>query len=118
MPRGKKGTKAAPKKAAPKQPRKKKLKLTNAEQRLLLFPPTETTWRCIHKDGFEVVVPGSERQCWHCRKAKPAKPKLLWPDYVKLCEKVGIEPGYRWKLTDNGPMMQLKGEAWKSAPEV
>lgn len=104
-------------------PRKKKLKLTEYEKALLEYPPTMTTWICQKRKTAEGVVikhvnTGSNKKCTYCGEARPAKPKLIWPDYVSACEKVGIEPGYQWKLISNVPMMRLKAEGWKNAPPV
>lgn len=116
-------------------PRKKKLSLTVYEKNLLEHPPTEKTWICLAKKTDEGAVirhinTGSAKVCIYCGATKPQKPKQPWNDYVVACEKVGIEPGYQWKIMDimqiidekhvmvKTPMMKLKGERWKNAPMV
>lgn len=104
--------------------RKKRIKLLERERRLLMYPPTETTWVCeshFREDGttYSMVNSGKEETCGLCQKPKPKKPKLLWPEYVKLCEKVGIEPGMIWKQKEDGtPIMREKAGSWQKAPEL
>jgi hypothetical protein len=64
-------------------------KLTKIEERLLLFPPTKDTWICNNCDRY---VSGSYNVCIWCRVKKPKQPKLVWPKYIKACEKINIEP--------------------------
>ncbi len=78
-----------------KEPRKKKLRLSIFEQRLLEHPPTTTTWQC----SCEMVVNGKLDSCWVCGKEKQAGSEL-YTKYEELCKRVGIEPGVRWKITD------------------
>lgn len=116
-------------------PRKKKLSLTIYEKNLLEHPPTEKTWVCEARKTEEGSVikhvnGGSAMACVYCGTSKPKTPKMLWVDYVVACEKVGIEPGYQWKIIDlltiideknvvvKTPMMKVKGESWKKAPMV
>jgi len=103
-----KGRKRA-KKIAPRKPkkvqttRKKRvvkpawMKLTKAEERLLFNPPTPATWICPAKNHPDVVGEclnsGLTVKCPMCGNKKPLKPKLLWPAYVKICEKTEIDPG-------------------------
>lgn len=80
-------------------------RLTAADKKLLRYPPTPQTWRCkryvTDADGVKrhcrTVLVGMSRKCWLCGKEKPAKPELVWPDYVAACKKAGIEPGTRWR---------------------
>lgn len=116
--------------ATPKPKRVKKPKLTVQEKNLLEFPPTERTWVCNgtylvwnatesknEKKTCGTVNGGSNKECMLCGKKRSEKPKLLWPDYVSACAKVGIEPGTMWKMGDRGPLIRVKGESWKSQPE-
>lgn len=97
----------------PKPKRPKKLKLTQTELRLLEYPPNEGTWRCAC-GGTGVK---GETRCAFCGVEKPKKIQL-YPVYVSLCEKVGIEPGYRWKISDTrGYVMRKKGGTWEAAPD-
>lgn len=74
-------------------------KLTKVERHLIEHPPTEKTWLCpgphISDKGviFEIPNSGSSSVCWHCRRAKPKKVKLVWKDYEQACKKAGIDPG-------------------------
>lgn len=78
----------------PSKPRKKKLRLTQQELSLLEYPPTEKTWLC----PCGMFGTGSMELCWACR--TPNTGDLLWPKYLAVCKKVGIEPGTLWKITD------------------
>lgn len=88
-----------------------KKKPTLAEQKILTHPPTPKTWECrasvlrnvsdqIQIGTCGMINTGRTDKCCLCGKRKPAKPKLLWPAYVKACEKVGIEPGTRWPVRE------------------
>jgi len=85
--------------------------LTAAEQRLLKYPPTASTWECKGTTKTTKIVDGSpelvkfpcgatnngrNRRCIYCGTPKSRTPKLLWPRYVAACKKAGIEPGTRW----------------------
>lgn len=76
-------------------------RLTNAEKRLIDYPPTPKTWRCKHKirKGEDQLLSecgsvnsGRNKQCWLCTHLRPSKPVLLWPLYVKACAKAGVTP--------------------------
>lgn len=94
-----KGKRSAKKKA----PRKKRvvkpawMKLTQAEYRLLFNPPTPATWICPAKNHLPIIGEclnsGATLRCPMCGNKKPEKPKLLWPAYLKVCEKAEIDPG-------------------------
>lgn len=100
-------------------PRKKRLKLTEKERTLLEYPPTERTWICDHSLSTPNINPGSATKCLYCGADKPKKPELLWPKYVELCSRVGIEPGFKWKMFENGkPMMRTRTTKWQEAPEI
>lgn len=88
-----------PAEAQPEKPKPNLAKLTKAEKRLVLWPPTPRTWVCRRKQekdagtgkcGF--VNSGRQRKCLMCGGPKPSKPVLLWPAYLKACQKAGIEP--------------------------
>jgi len=84
--------------------------VTETEARLLLYPPTESTWLC----SCDQPIKGSAEKCYFCGKKKPKKVKLLWPQYVKACKKVGIDPGLSWKRREDGTVLiRQKGTAWK-----
>jgi hypothetical protein len=78
-------------------------KLTAAELKILKYPPTIGTWVCRRKrkrdDGTvsECGMPNSSsrKSCWLCTTKKPAKPTLLWPVYVAVCKKAGVQPGQK-----------------------
>ena len=90
------------------------IELSEEERGLLLYPPTESTWICTN----DHVVAGSYKECWACKEKRPRRPKLLWPKYVAACQKVGVEPGFRWKqLDDKTPVMRLPGHGWREAPK-
>lgn len=74
-------------------------RLTAAEKRMLDYPPTERTWLCQSKrktdEGTRICgtpCSGKTEACYSCGKAKPKKPKLLWPQYLLVCKKAGVEP--------------------------
>jgi hypothetical protein len=92
----------------------KKLRLTQAELRLLQYPPTETTWICkCGKYGS-----GEAKLCYFCNGKKTKT--LLWPKYVEACTKVGIEPGSMWKIVDVGygksAMTRVPKGTWREIP--
>ncbi len=74
--------------------RKKRLKLTGEEIRLLEYNPTKTTWKC----ECGLANSGKMKVCWAC--GKPKNKVLLWPVYVAACVKVGVEEGTQWKIVD------------------
>lgn len=85
-------------------------KLTQAEKRLLRYPPTTKTWRCkgyLVVDGEKKLCGqltlGMATKCFLCGKAKPRTPELVWPEYERACQKAGIEPGTRWRETTPTP---------------
>jgi hypothetical protein len=96
-------TRALKSKRAPKKKRAKRIpkpqwmKLTKTEERLLFNPPTPETWLCPAKNHAEIVGEqinsGSTEKCPMCGNARPKKPKLLWPVYLKVCAKAEIDPG-------------------------
>ena len=63
-------------------------RLNQTELRLLRHPPTEKTWIC----KCTYVNSGGQRKCVSCGKAKPSRPKLLWPAYLAACKKADREP--------------------------
>lgn len=75
-------------------------RLTQAEARLIQYPPNPDTWAC----GATLKTPdgdpfscggrmaGRFTSCVFCGKKKPRNPKLIWPEYVRACAKAGIEP--------------------------
>lgn len=100
--------------------RRAKIKLTQLERNLLEYPPTEKTWIC-NSCEYKCVNSGSNTQCFLCAKPRPKKPTLLWPKYIAACEKVGIEPGHRWKISESTlePIMIKPGEGkWGPAPSL
>lgn len=64
--------------------KKKKVKLTSIEKRLLLYPPTKSTWIC---DNCKFYVSGKYNICVMCRTEKPANAKLVWPMYLEAKRK-------------------------------
>lgn len=84
---------------APAKPKLNLARLNKAERQLVLHPPTPRTWVCRRKrqkdagtEACGFVNSGLQRQCVLCAAPKPSKPVLLWPLYLKACEKAGIEP--------------------------
>jgi hypothetical protein len=92
---------------------------TKAEEHLLRYPPTEDTWICQAKlvrtefaaagepkhTAIRCNAPNSRyetERCWCCARPKPAKPKRLWPLYLKVCEKHGHTPGEPWRPLAGG----------------
>jgi hypothetical protein len=78
-------------------------KLTQADERLILYPPTETTWECnrtrtVIQDGepaeytCKAKNAGHVRNCVICTKPKARNAKLVWPRYLEACRKAGVEP--------------------------
>jgi hypothetical protein len=87
-------------KPTPKVPRKKKLRLTAVELRLLEFPPSEGTWQCQQEQCNKAFNNGKSDWCWICGTPQGKKPVLAFPIYEGACKKVGIEPGVMWKIQD------------------
>lgn len=89
---------------------------------MLLYPPTEGTWLCESEHGEEsarkITNGPSQSVCWLCGQKKTAKAEKPYKTYVALCEKVGIEPGWYWKLIDGEPKKKKIGSAvrWADAP--
>lgn len=85
-------------------------KLTLADQRLLRFPPTASTWECLFATMLTTDPPqvrrcgaynhGERKDCWLCGTRKPRRPHLIYPAYTAACLKAGIEPGTRWPVKD------------------
>lgn len=97
------------------RPRTRPIKLTENEKRLLSYPPTKETWVCQNKYGEENVLcdmpnSGSSTECWLCRAKKPDDPILLWPAYVKICEKFNIDPELRKSVKDPSVLTKKGGE--------
>ncbi|MBA2726530.1 MAG: hypothetical protein H0U53_11110 [Actinobacteria bacterium] len=82
-------------------------RLTEREALLLKYPPRPFTWVCGRKyktselvDGepFQVeyvctgINPGTVKVCGYCRRPKRPTAVLLWPAYLKACEKAGTTP--------------------------
>lgn len=77
--------------------------LTAREQQLIEYPPTETTWLCVHVEGYTssngerreikrgYANAGSRRTCGFCAKPKPRNPKLVWPEYQAALAKLPKE---------------------------
>lgn len=93
-------------------------KLSAAEKRLLVYPPTETTWECqgslkvrlmdeIVDQACSMAWSGDKTKCLVCGVARRKRPKLLWPLYVAACKKAGIEPGDRWRDPASGNELAL-----------
>ena len=106
------------KKSAPRKKRVVKpawMKLSKAELRLLFYPPTPATWICPAKNHPDVVGEclnsGLTIKCPMCGNKKPKKPKLLWPAYVKVCEKAEIDPGT--KGFEARRILKRKVEEWQ-----
>jgi hypothetical protein len=104
-------------------PRQKKYKpphttLTTVEKRLLEYPPNEDTWVCEDEKEYGIcgmVNTGREEVCSWCSAVKPTRAKLLWPQYIIACNKVGIEPkSALWRESPNTgrPMIRYNGERW------
>lgn len=88
----------------------------NAKQRNLLeYPPTQTTWICQNPTDYgrcDHYIAGSSNKCTYCGADRPNTPKLLWPEYVKACNIVGIEPGeQKWKIGKFGPIVRTMGDS-------
>jgi hypothetical protein len=94
-------------------------------------PPTEGTWwheveyekedaaGKIIKSTYRHVSSASHKKCVLCGYAQPRNPKKLWPDYVRACKIVGIDPGMIWQQREDGtPIMRSKGGSWRNAPEL
>lgn len=97
-----------------KPKKQKKLKLSKQEKNILLYPPTTTTWLCAKGTEYIHINAGSADRCLWCGEAKPESPKLLWPTYLKACEKVDVEPGTLWKqVSDKTILIKRKDEPWK-----
>ncbi len=112
----------ATKKKIIRRPKAKRSTVLTAEEvNLLQFPPTEETWVCTndHKQDGNVKPKtffnhGEVKNCILCGMAKPRKPVLLYPRYITACAKVGIEPGLRWKINDDGQqVIRDKASAWR-----
>lgn len=91
--------------------KKKKLRLTSFELRLLEHPPNTGTWRCT----CEIINNSSMTRCWICGSPKSSGEEV-YPLYEKLCEKVGITPGIYWRITDRMRdivMCRAPKEKWK-----
>ena len=73
--------------------------LSKSDLQLLEHPPTEKTWVCPGKLSEETTCKmlNTKDACWVCGTKKPTKATFLWHDYIKLCEKVQVAPGTRWK---------------------
>jgi hypothetical protein len=79
-------------------------RLTNRDKQLLLYPPTQETWKCgrVTKDEAGnravcgVAQSGERTFCWVCGTSKPPKAKLIWPEYIAACVKARIQPGSHW----------------------
>ena len=97
------------------RPRTRPLRYTEAERRLISYPPTKETWACKNTYGEEnvncgILNSGSSDLCWLCGKAKPESPDLVWPRYVAICEKVGIDPELRMSYSSIESINQTKKE--------
>jgi hypothetical protein len=87
------------------RPRTRPLKVSENERRLLAYPPTKETWLCKNRYGEENTLcdmpnAGSHTKCWLCGTKKPEDAPLLWPVYVKICEKFEIDPEPRKRIVN------------------
>lgn len=88
------------------RPRTRPVKFTEDERRLLAYPPTLETWICVNRYGegnilCEVPNAGYQDKCWVCGTPKSEKSLLAWDLYVKVCEKVGVDPSLRKSVDIN-----------------
>ena len=89
----------------------KRVKLSKFEMELLEYPPTEGTWLCEQ----DHINARAVTECVWCRHPKPEKARLLWPQYVKACEKLQLTPGEGyWKKVDeeNAKYWPRGGKRW------
>lgn len=80
--------------------------LTPEEKKLLKYPPTETTWICVHTEHYvaadgekrpvlrEYANAGSRTTCGFCAEPRPRNAQLVWPRYQEaLAKKERAESG-------------------------
>ena len=89
---------------------------------MLLYPPTEGTWICEAEHGGEnptKIVNGARHEvCWLCGSKKVKSKDNPYKSYVALCARVGIDPGWYWKVIDGEPKKKEIGSGvrWADAP--
>jgi len=88
------------------RPRTRPVKFTEDERRLLAYPPTTQTWICVNRYGegntlCQLPNAGYQDRCWGCGTPKSEKSLLAWDLYVKVCEKVGVDPSLRKSVNIN-----------------
>lgn len=74
-------------------------KLSEYELKLLAYPPTETTWICVHEESYtgsdgerrpiqrEYANAGHRTTCAYCAEPKPENAELVWPRYQAALDK-------------------------------
>lgn len=104
-------------------------RLTQAEKKILRYPPTKQTWRCkgyvltstsegtVEKKLCGTLVIGMSGKCFVCGKKKPSRPELVWPEYVRACQKAGIEPGTKWRETEQSTQPTPKRRVRRKAAQ-
>lgn len=73
--------------------------MSEYELKLLAYPPTPTTWICVHAESYkdaegnareirrEYANAGSRTTCGFCAKPRPRNAELVWPRYQAALEK-------------------------------
>lgn len=97
------------------RPRTRPIRLTEADRKLLSYPPTKGTWICQNRWGDEntlcATINGrNHEECILCKAPKLEEPVLLWGAYVKVCERFELDPELREPVKNIDALVKKGGE--------